>query len=286
MSFKLKEGEYSDFVDYMVKAIREEEDVQNILKKIFAKKDENNISNGIHEYKKEKIQMEQKIEELQNKNTKIVEELEQYKANYNLEDANKTIIMNKIEKKLQQKETELQKEIEKGYNLNLKITKLENTNACLQEQIIKAQEKSNELRNRFRTEEDIFESYKSLSSSLRNSLSGIFRGSTVEEFIYCGVQKQNIELLWDAIRIRAIEENYDELEELNNIFYYFFYAYNKTFESPLYRLQIVEENEVFDNDRCLRTSTSNSSGKITKVIFKGYINNNNKKIERKTIVKI
>ena len=132
----------------------------------------------------------------------------------------------------------------------------------------------------------LYESYQNLPPEVLDTLRGIFRGSSVEEFVFCGVQKHNIELLWDTIKIRAVREEYAGLEELQQIFLYFFDAYNKTFEAPLYRLQEAAAGDEYDNEKHSKTSGSLATGRIREIVLPGYINTHNSRIERKTVVKL
>ena len=256
MSLDWNESEYRDFLHYLMKAV-EEEEVKKILRTICS--NNNEPEEALVETDKEKIEMQQRIKELQAQNTILQEKLV-------------------IEQNKRKQEQEYTNQLEQ------QITKIDDRHSMMKKQVEEWQMKYTELSDCFEQGMKVFEYYQNLSPVLQSSLSGIFRGNTVERFLFCGVQKQNIELLWDAIKIRVIDENYEEFGELQSIFNYFFHAYNSTFEKPLYELQSVDENEKFDSEKHMRTAKSRVSGNITAIVFNGYINTNSKKIERKSIV--
>lgn len=163
---------------------------------------------------------------------------------------------------------------------------IQEENTVLNTQVVQHQEAYKNLIDQFSQSLRIYQLYQKLSPALKKALSGIFQGDTIEQFLFCGVQKQNVELLWDAIKIRAIDENEDELPELKEIFMFFFNAYNATFVKPLFEIQAVDENEKYDNEKHMRTSKSRVSGLITEILLHGYVNTNNNKIERNSIVKL
>ncbi|OAH52821.1 hypothetical protein AWH48_13495 [Domibacillus aminovorans] len=133
--------------------------------------------------------------------------------------------------------------------------------------------------------EELYNSIQHLSEETRNSLKRIFKGTTVQDFIFCGVQYENISSLWDFIKNEAMEGRGHERETLIAIFRYFFQAYSKTFDTPLYKTQEVQINDVFREDLHIRASDSKISGNITEILLPGYISINGK-IIKKSIVKI
>ncbi|MGG3448527.1 hypothetical protein [Domibacillus aminovorans] len=133
--------------------------------------------------------------------------------------------------------------------------------------------------------EELYNSIQHLSEETRNSLKRIFKGTTVQDFIFCGVQYENISSLWDFIKNEAMEGREHERETLIAIFRYFFQAYSKTYDTPLYKTQEVQINDVFREDLHIRASDSKISGNITEILLPGYISINGK-IIKKSIVKI
>lgn len=146
----------------------------------------------------------------------------------------------------------------------------------------------NELQKRradYQEAEELYGAVQQLSKTTRNSLKGIFKGKTVQEFIICGVQYENISSLWDFIKNEIMEGREQERETLLALFHYFFHEYSKTYDTPLYKIQEVNINEVFREDLYIRTLNSKISGNVTEILLPGYTSINGK-IIKKSIVRL
>lgn len=146
----------------------------------------------------------------------------------------------------------------------------------------------NELQKRradYREAEELYEAVQQLSETTKSSLKGIFKGGSVQEFIVCGVQYENISSLWDFIKNEIMEGREQERETLLALFLYFFQEYSKTYDTPLYKMQEVKINGVFREDLYIRALNSKISGNITDVLLPGYISINGKTI-KKSVVRI
>ncbi|MGE7664826.1 hypothetical protein ACQKMN_03825 [Ureibacillus composti] len=146
----------------------------------------------------------------------------------------------------------------------------------------------NELQKRrtdYREAEELYEAVQQLSETTKKSLKGIFKGETVQDFIVCGVQYENISSLWDFIKNEIMEGRELEREMLLSLFEYFFQEYSKTFDTPLYKRQEAKLNEVFREDLYIRAPHSQISGDITDILLPGYVSINGK-IIKKSIVRI
>ncbi|GAB6259353.1 MULTISPECIES: hypothetical protein [Peribacillus] len=137
----------------------------------------------------------------------------------------------------------------------------------------------------YREAEELYEAVHQLSETTKNSLKGIFKGGSVQEFIVCGVQYENISSLWDFIKNEIMEGREQEREILLALFLYFFQEYGKTYDTPLYKIQQVKMNEVFREDLYIRALNSKISGNITDILLPGYISINGKTI-KKSVVRI
>ncbi|MFE4813676.1 hypothetical protein ACFQ9Y_21485 [Peribacillus simplex] len=146
----------------------------------------------------------------------------------------------------------------------------------------------NELQKRradYREAEELYEAVQQLSETTKNSLKGIFKGGSVQEFIVCGVQYENISSLWDFIKNEIMEGREQERGILRALFQYFFQEYSKTYDTPLYKLQEVKMNEVFREDLYIRALNSKISGNISDILLPGYMSINGKTI-KKSVVRI
>jgi tetratricopeptide (TPR) repeat protein len=144
----------------------------------------------------------------------------------------------------------------------------------------------NELQKRradYREAEELYEAVQQLSETTKNSLKGIFKGDSVQEFIVCGVQYENISSLWDFIKNEIMEGREQERGILRALFQYFFQEYSKTYDTPLYKLQEVKMNEVFREDLYIRALNSKISGNITDILLPGYMSINGKTIKRSVV---
>jgi regulator of replication initiation timing len=137
----------------------------------------------------------------------------------------------------------------------------------------------------YREAEELYEAVQQLSETTKSSLKGIFKGGSVQEFIVCGVQYENISSLWDFIKNEIMEGREQERETLLALFLYFFQEYSKTYDTPLYKIQEVKMNEVFREDLYIRALNSKISGNIMEVLLPGYISINGKTI-KKSVVRI
>ncbi len=156
----------------------------------------------------------------------------------------------------------------------------------LENEILSKKDDIEILKNRFPKIDEVYKRYTGLSENTKKSLMGIFKGDTIDRFIFCGVQHENIENLWDYINRELIEGKMEDIDSLKIIFDYFFDAHNLIYESKLYIKQEVAVNDRFDDDLHTRISEGNVKGNITEVLFKGYINCNSNKVSRKSLVKI
>ena len=251
----------------------EHEDVRNAVKKIMteAKEEKSEI-----ELSKENIQWwENKYESLAFLKNEVDNKLSE-----TLEEKNELIkkvhILN--EEKLQL-ELRLKAALEEK---NIAKERCEKQEFILKENDIKIKQ----LGNRFKEIEDVYNIYTNLSENSINSLNAIFKGDTIEEFIFCGVQLDTIEALWEFSKREILEGRMEEVKALYSIFTYFLNAYNKVHETPIYAIHKVSIGEKFDEDKHIRSLGGKVSGNITEVIFKGYTNIRNGKIVKKSIVRV
>jgi predicted nuclease with TOPRIM domain len=257
MGLDMIERDYHVFLQYLMKALTDDQ-VKETIQTICIN---NNKSEDKELSLKNDIDWEQQISALHQENNRIKEEL-RIERNKLTKERNKLSI---VQRQLDEREEQYSK---------------------LLEELEQVQNNFDEVNKRFEPVMKMYHDYQSLSQSLKESLSGIFRGSQIEQFLFCGVQKPNIELLWDSIKIRAMDGNEEDIRVLVSIFTYFFEAYNSTFERPIYEMQPVMVNDKFDSEKHIRTRDSRVAGEVKQVVLRGYINKISKKIERKSIIKI
>jgi len=138
----------------------------------------------------------------------------------------------------------------------------------------------------FQRQTHTFYQYQSLSSQSKDSLSGIFKGSSFEEFLACGAQPGNIDTLWEFSRSQALTGNLEDVLILEEIIAYFVRLYNGTNDSPILAFQKVEAGDAFDADLHIRTQTSKPAGNISKVILTGLTNAFTGEVIKKAVVEV
>lgn len=138
----------------------------------------------------------------------------------------------------------------------------------------------------FQRQTHTFYKYQSLSDSCREALSGIFKGTSFEEFLACGVQPGNIDALWEFSRIEALKGNLTDVAILEDIIAYFVHLYNGTNDSPILGIQEVDVGDTFDVDLHIRTQKSKPAGVITNIILTGLTNAFTGEVIKKSVVEI
>jgi small-conductance mechanosensitive channel len=153
---------------------------------------------------------------------------------------------------------------------------------------IKNQELKKQLdfyRKNFESELRIYEKFISLSESTKSSLSGIFKGESLSNFIACGVQEKNIQNLWEYTKAEILEDSNDDISKLVEIFEFFFQRYIIAY--PIYESLDTQTQQSFDTELHIKHhSSSSSSGSVSKVYLQGYKNIKTDKIIKKSIVRV
>lgn len=138
----------------------------------------------------------------------------------------------------------------------------------------------------FQRQTHIFYAYQGLSSECYEALNGIFKGSSFEEFLACGVQPGNIDTLWEFSRGQALAGNRTDIAILEQMIHYFVNLYNTTNESPILDFQKVGAGDAFDVDLHIRTRESSASGIISNVLLTGLTNAFTGEVIKKAVVEI
>lgn len=217
-------------------------------------------------------QKHEKIEELKENCKVLISERDCYKKN--IEDL-------KIESNLKieklQKNIEMLKIQNEDIMQKLENTKKENTN--LNNKIVY-------FDNRYRELENIYSKYNGLSQDAREGLAGIFKDSnSIDLFLFSVAEYDKLEMLWDFIRNSIVNECHKEdIEDMNEIFNYFFNKYNEV-SNGIYKRIEVRIGEDFDTEYHIRKGNK-PSGEIKEVLLLGFINKNTNKVIKKTVVSL
>jgi len=279
-------NEYNNF-KIQLSLVLEDEEMLKKLKKIWKnwhkqKKDNTKPTNNSYndaellKYRRENQQIKTDLEEYKeaiSDNARVIRNLEDEKSRYSseLSDKNRTI------QTLNTKIDGLQKD-------NLQVKDLERQISTLKEQKSQMEAENRKLKERFADLEAVYQLYLSLPTDNKNSLKSIFKGDTLEEFIFCGVQYDNVESLWDYIKNEAI--NGHDIKPLQRIFDCFFKAYNTNYEPPLYQKTTTACGETFDTSQHIRGAGSSVSGEIKEVVLQGYENTRTGKLIKQSVVRM
>lgn len=144
----------------------------------------------------------------------------------------------------------------------------------------------NKIIDKINTETEIFEKYKNVSPETKDTLRGIFKEDTYKVFLACGTQRDNIDALWEVIRVRIMAEKFEDLDVLVEMLNFFIDVYNKTSTDPIFKMQEINIGEEYDKEIHTRDATSKPNGKVEKVLLPGYVTIRTDKIEKKSIVRL
>ena len=167
------------------------------------------------------------------------------------------------------------------------------TESATQEKLLQTEKMRDEYKGKyfqfkgiFQRQTQTFYKYQSLSEPSLEALSGIFKGTSFEEFLACGVQPGNIDALWEFARSEALNGNMADVAILSEIITYFVHLYNGTNESPLLGIQNTAIGDIFDVDLHIRTQKSKPAGAITNVLLSGLTNAFTGEVIKKSVVEI
>lgn len=281
---------FSDFKECIKKAL-EDKEIRKIIKEISIEEDKKNKSLfPIGDEKAKKLKEENK--NLINENEKLKEQIEELKSycqniklDYkNLKERNESLedSLNNYDKK----ETYLNNLLEQNKE---NIKSLEEDNKFFKEKLESCQAEMEGMGKKVKYYEDTymelekyFGIYNELPINIKTDLERVIKDDSAEIFLSSGVQKDNLDALWDYISYSLNVLSKQEIENLIKVFEYLFNTYNK-FSSAL-EIDDVNINDEFDDEYYTRGKGSMVSGKISKIQLRGYRYLNNKKIIKKSIV--
>lgn len=154
-----------------------------------------------------------------------------------------------------------QKEVQK---VNGTLGEQKKVNQDLQERLAGYQE-------RFEDDFRIQAAYLDFSESTKNSLSGIFKDTSIQGLIACGIQEGNISNLWDYVKNEVIHGHNPDENHLVMFFEMLFKRFALAY--PMYQLELSLVGKEFNNQEHIKHQNSlASSGTIKKVPLPGYRN--------------
>ncbi|WP_432205055.1 coiled-coil domain-containing protein [Cetobacterium somerae] len=154
--------------------------------------------------------------------------------------------------------------------------------AVKKESTLPLQKKLDFYREQFENQIKAYSLYKDLSPRAIKSLENIFKGDSIDTFMACGIQKDNINSLWYYIKNEIIEEREEDIEKLKFIFEYLFNLYIIPNDYCIW--QDIKIGDKFDTFIHIAHSKGRASGEVKEIILRGYLNKNTKKIINKSVV--
>ena len=163
-------------------------------------------------------------------------------------------------------------------------------NKILSEKLDEQKNANKDLHKRLLAYRDNFEDdlrihavYHDLSDTTKNSLSGIFKDTSIQGLIACGIQDGNISNLWDYIKNEVIHGNNPDEDNLVMIFQMFFKRFSMSY--PMYQLELSLVGQEFNNQKHIKHQSSlTSSGIIKKISLPGYTNTKTGKPVKQSVV--
>lgn len=236
----------------------------------------------IGNYKK----LEDKYDKLESKNINLNKEIE----DLNLCKENNKITIEKLKREnssLGKQKQKLKDEYE-GFklsvqnNLNVKNEEIRKKENC----IIKYKKEISLLQNEFSSIKKAYNLFLNMDNTIKNDISEILKGDSIENFVYAGVQYKNIEAIWEYAKTRAIYGQFEDLEKIEEIIKKLLEAHNKIYKSSLYEMQEVNIGEEIDEEKFIRGYESKLRGSISHIDLLGYINLATGRIVKKSVVRV
>lgn len=217
------------------------------------KNDYQNAMENAKEYKNKAEQLQAKCIRLESNNQ-------------NLED--QTI---DLKKSLERAKTETAGYVKQLNDMERKYEDLKEHERELSVSLDKANKFVKILKDRFSEPVLLLDRYKNLSISVRTGLSDIICDRDEILFIASCSTPEHLKAIWTYTKkLAGNNGDTEEFEILKNIFDYFFEVFNNLLNEPMYVRDDVEEGFLFDDDKYDRYTGSATSGRITKVVLKGY----------------
>ena len=146
----------------------------------------------------------------------------------------------------------------------------------------------------------VFEQYKNLTPQTREGLKDVFpENSTVRSFLSSGAQLGHIQALWDFTYQKILREDFTDVKTLSSIFEYLLDFHNSSYESPLYEVLDTKPGEPFNEEihekvmsreerknAFFAKSKPEVEGPIKEVVFYGYKNLKNNRVQKPSLVRV
>ncbi|MGN0637153.1 MAG: hypothetical protein ACI4J0_02180 [Huintestinicola sp.] len=148
----------------------------------------------------------------------------------------------------------------------------------------------------------VFQKYQNLTPATKKGLSDVFNEElTVRSFLSSGAQWGHIQALWEFAQQKINNEDFSDIDTLNQIFVYFLDFHNSSYPTPLYELLDTKPGDAFDEEQHTKIMTreerkaaffdnkkkgSASEGPVKEVVLHGFKNLRNGRILKPSIVRV
>ena len=148
----------------------------------------------------------------------------------------------------------------------------------------------------------VFQKYQNLTPATKNGLADVFNENlNVRSFLSSGAQWGHIQALWEFAQQKINNEDFSDIDTLNEIFVYFLDFHNSSYPTPLYELLDTKPGDAFDEEQHTKIMTreerkaaffdnkkkgSASEGPVKEVVLHGFKNLRNGRILKPSIVRV
>ncbi|EKO3578281.1 hypothetical protein P0F20_002406 [Vibrio metschnikovii] len=243
--------------------------------------DKNQIYQSFEEMQAELKAHDEQVQQLKSENQQLNQLIEKIKHLLGLSRASDSNLLETI--------SQLRKQLQ---DKDIQLTELGNIHDEHQATVKQLQQESQEREKKlafyqthFADDLRLSSLYQDLSEQTRTSLSGIFKDTSVQGLVACGIQEKNISNLWDYAKNEVVNGINPDIEKISALFELLFNRFILAY--PMFALQAVKQGDNFDTHLHIKHNTSsNSSGSITKVLLTGYVNTKTEKVIKPSVVVI
>lgn len=148
----------------------------------------------------------------------------------------------------------------------------------------------------------VFQKYQNLTPATKNGLADVFNENlNVRSFLSSGAQWGHIQALWEYAQQKINNEDFSDIDTLNEIFVYFLDFHNSSYPTPLYELLDTKPGDAFDEEQHTKIMTREerkaaffdnkkkgavAEGPVKEVVLHGFKNLRNGRILKPSIVRV
>lgn len=275
-----------NFKESLLKLLREDSDVENEILSLVHKKEDLKSENNLNEYTHEEVEViEMSLDDCIKKDNEIKclnKKCDDMAAQIHLLKVQCNKEINEYKEKISELNIEKQaiecdrnKYFKALENMDDRYKKIQNENDKIRLEAEKFKNYADDLQRNYGKLDEMYRKYLGLDGDIQIGLQRVLSpdgdmAQTAEIFFGYGIQEDNLEALWSTIAMNYIEyEKRGELQDMVNIFDYFIAIHKQvTFKPVNYWCPVIGEE--YDERKHTRTSESNATGKITKVILPGF----------------